>query len=62
MYFGGCPSQGSFILAGVKTTSWLVLSCWGVRTVSVLTLMNPFLSHFKFYYRLMLVLKISSEP
>ena len=38
--FGELPISGVFVLADVKTTSWLGLFCRGVRTVSVLTLIN----------------------
>ena len=36
--FGELPVSGVFVLADVKTTSWL---CEGVRAISVLTLINP---------------------
>ena len=39
--FGELPVSGVFVLADVKTTSWLDLFCGGVWAVSVQTPINP---------------------
>lgn len=59
MDFWGCPSRESFILAGVKATSWLVLSCWGLEQSPSWLWCIPFVFHFKFYFRLILAMEIS---